>query len=496
MKFNNQFAAAILSTALLAVSAIAQAQDTGGVSTSTSGAVIKGKAPVAKDLLNIKFPKPKSFTLSNGVTVYVLEDHRFPAIRMRLTMRAGALYEPKPGVAEMTASMMTEGTTTRSALDLAEETSNIGANIGVGSGSDTCTLSVSGLSETTDTLIGIMTEVLEHPSFPSDRLDRLKFAQTSSVGQRRTNPAALIAELANKIYYSGTPYERHPAKGPEIDSITREDLSAFYMANYTPNGALMGVTGDVNTGKLKEKLEAALASWKPGTKKNELPAATFTPKETTKVWLIDRPGSAQTVLQFGNLAVKQNDPDYIALVVANRILGGGSSGRLFQNIRERKGYTYGAYSSLAAGKWPGVWGASASVRTPVTEPAVGEFFNEFNRLQDELVPTEELDRAKRSIVGSFAGTLESPDAILARTMDLVENGMPLDYWDTYPAHIQAVTPQEVQRVAKKYMGKGRIQLIAVGERAQIEAGLKKFGPIEIVDATQLVGAGGGGRRGR
>ncbi|MCW3055115.1 MAG: Peptidase inactive domain protein, partial [Chthonomonadales bacterium] len=199
----------------------------------------------------------------------------------------------------------------------------------------------------------------------------------------------------------------------------------------------------------------------------------------------DRPGSAQTVLQFGNLSVRQNDPDYIALTVANRILGGGSSGRLFQNIREQKGYTYGAYSNLSAGQWPGLWGASASVRTPVTEPATREFFREFDRLQDEPVAASDLERAKRSIVGSFASTLESPEAILTRTLDLVQNDLPLDYWDTYPARIQAVTAEDIQRVARKYMGKNRIQLIAVGERSQIEEGLKKFGPVEIVNAAAL-----------
>ena len=486
-------AAVLLPMALLA--SHAGAQDTGGVSTSTSGAVIKGKAPVAKDLLTIRFPKPKSFTLTNGVTVYVLEDHRFPAVHMRLSMRAGALYEPRPGVAEMTAAMMTEGTTTRTSMQLAEETSNIGANVNVGSAADTSTVSVSGLSETTDTLINVMADVLEHPTFPSDRLDRLKFQQTSQVAQRRTNPTGLASEEANKVYYGVTPYERHPAKGPEVDAITREDLVAFHSAYYIPNGAIMGVTGDVSVKTLKGKLETAFAAWKPGPKTTELPQATFTPKEKTRIYLIDRPSSAQTVLQFGNLAVKQNDQDYIPLVVANRVLGGGSSGRLFQNIRERKGYTYGAYSTLGAGKWPGIWGASASVRTEVTTPATAEFFNEFNRLQDELVPVAELDNAKRSIIGSFAGTLESPEAILARTLDLVENGLPMDYWDYYPAHIQAVTPADVLRVARKYLGKGRIQLIAVGERSKIEEGLKQFGPIEIVDATQLVGAGGG-RRGR
>src|SRR5947208_7976916 len=162
----------------------------------------------------------------------------------------------------------------------------------------------------------------------------------------------------------------------------------------------------------------------------QMPEEKLAPKEMSKIYLVDRPGSAQTVLEFGAMAISRNDPDYIPLVVANRILGGGSAGRLFQNIREDKGYTYGAYSTLSAPKWPGIWGASASVRTPVTEPAVREFIHEFERLQDEAVSESELERAKRSIVGSFALTLESSQGILGRTLELVQNNLPLDYWDT------------------------------------------------------------------
>jgi predicted Zn-dependent peptidase len=136
------------------------------------------------------------------------------------------------------------------------------------------------------------------------------------------------------------------------------------------------------------------------------------------------------------------------------------------------------------------------VRTPVTEPATREFFREFDRLQQEPVPAEELERAKRSIVGGFARTLESPDGILSRTLELVQNGLPMDYWDTYPSRIQAVTAADVQRVARQYLGKNRIQLISEGERSQIEEGLKKFGPVEIVDAAHPGGGGGAGRRGR
>lgn len=463
----------------------AGAQDTESGAPNTGGAVIKGKAPVAKELLNVKLPKPKMFKLSNGVAVYVLEDHRVPAVRMQLSMHAGMLFEPKPAIAETTAAMLTEGTQTRDYLKLAEYTADMGATLGSRAGADTATISVAGLSESTDALISLMADVLLHPAFPSDRLERLKFQQKSAIAQRRTNPTALAGELASKVYYGGTPYARASPTAAAITALTPDDLKSFHTAFYRPNGAILGVTGDVDIKSLQKKLEAALSEWKPAPETATLPKAVFTPHEKTQIFLIDRPGSAQTVLQFGNLSVRQNDPDYIALTVANRILGGGSSGRLFQNIREQKGYTYGAYSQLSAGQWPGLWGASASVRTPVTEPATREFFREFDRLQDEPVASTDLERAKRSIIGSFAGTLENPEAILTRTLDLVQNGLPLDYWDTYPVKIQAVTAADVQRVARKYLGKNRIQLIAVGERSQIEAGLKKFGPVEIVDAAAL-----------
>jgi zinc protease len=477
----------------LAASRLPAQETTGAAPAVSSGAVIKGKAPVAKKLLTVHLPHPKSFTLSNGLTVYVLEDHRFPAVRFRLVMHAGSVFEPKPGVAEMTASMLTEGTQKRTYLQLAQETEDMGATLNAGAGLDTATLSAAGLSANTDALISLMADVLLHPVFPYDRLDRQKFQQSSQMAQRRTNPASLTADLASKIYFGGTPYARTTAKADEIAAVTQQDLIAFHDAFYRPNEAMLGVTGDVDMKHLKSQLETALADWKPAPKASELPKADLQAKEAMRIYLVDRPGSAQTVLQFGNLSVRQNDPDYIPLVVANRILGGGSSGRLFQNIREQKGYTYGAYSSLAANPWAGVWSASASVRTPVTEPAVREFIKEFDRLQDEPVSEVELDRAKRSIVGSFAATLENPENTLTRTLDLVEKGLPADYWDTYPERIQAVTPADVQRVARKYLGKNRIQLIAVGERSQIEEGLKKFGPVEIVDASQL---GGGGRSGR
>lgn len=447
---------------------------------STKSTVIKGKAPVAKELLRVRFPKPKTFTLSNGARVFVLVDHRLPAMRCSVSIQAGSIFETKPGVAEMTAVMLQEGTRSRSYQRMAEDTESIGASLTAAASSERTTVSVSGLSEYTDQLIDLVSDTLLHPAFPDDRLERIRFRQAQQVGQRRSNPTARAAEESAKVFYGSSPYARVAPSADEIRAITRADLTAFHDRFYKPNGAIIGVSGDVSAKEIESRFEKALAEWKPGSEPAAMPPANFTPKESSRIYLVDRPGSAQTVVEFGALSISRSDPDYIAVVVANRILGGGSSGRLFQNIREDKGYTYGAYSTFNPPKWQGLWSASASVRTPVTEPAVKEFLAEFARLRDQAVPAAELASAKRSIVGGFARTLETPDGILGRTLEIVQNGLPADYWDTYPGKIEAITAEDVQRVAKKYLAPNHIQLVAVGERSKIEEGLKKFGPVEIL----------------
>ena len=404
-------------------------------------------------------------------------------------MKAGSLFETKPGVAATTAQMLSEGTSSLTFLQIAEQLEKIGANVNAGSDLGSAVVGASCLTPYMDSVLGLMVDELLHPSFPKDRLDRIKANARSMNRQRRTNPAGMIADITSRVFYGGTSYAKTTPSTEDMAAITPEDLQAFHDTYYRPNEAVLGVTGDVDAKQLKDKLEKAFADWTPAANNPELPKADLHSKAATKIYIVDRPGSAQTVLEFGSLAVTQADADYIPLTVANRILGGGSSGRLFQNIREKKGYTYGAYSSLTGGLWQGIWGAGASVRTEVTEPAVGEFFNEFNRLQSEPVSVDELNRAKRSIIGGFARTLESPEGILGRTLELVQNHLPLNYWDSYPGRIEAVTAADVQRVAKKYLSSGQVQLMAVGERAKIELGLQKYGPIEVLDPAKLSGNG-------
>ncbi len=488
-----------LSAALLlcGVGRTAIAQDTQGVDGETGRrAVLKAKAPVAKDLLRVKLPRPYEVTLPNGLRILVLEDHRLPVVRFGLTLKAGTLTAPKPGIAELTASMLSEGTTTHSATEISDMLEDRGATLGAQAGPESTVITVSGTSDQTQILAGLMADVVLHPAFSPDALTKMR-AQRGGFGGgggrggggggRRGGaggPNALAAQRAERLFYAGTPYARTPATPAQRNGLTADDLRAYYDAAYHPNGAVLGITGDIKATDVVAMFTQSMSDWKPGTTEPTLPIATVAPKDTTHIYLIDRPASTQTYLLFANVGVTRTDPDYVPLVVANHILGGGASARLFQNLREDKGYTYGASSNLTAPRWPGLWQASASVRTPVTEPAVKEFFYEFKRIQTKPVSEDELARAKRALIGSFARTLESADGELARTLELLQYSLPADYWDNYPAQIEAVTAADVQRVARKYLGEGRIQLIAVGERSQIEEGLKKYGPVTVVEANQ------------
>jgi predicted Zn-dependent peptidase len=233
--------------------------------------------------------------------------------------------------------------------------------------------------------------------------------------------------------------------------------------------------------EIMPKLEKAFGDWQKG----EIPAVAIPPapaQSAAKIFLIDRPGSVQTVLTLGTLGIERTSPDYFAMLLADKVLGGGPSGRLFLNLREDKGYTYGAYSGFSGSKYRGTWTSSSEVRTDVTDGAMTEFRNELERLRTQPVPAEELENAKRSIIGSFALSLEQPQALLQNIVTQMLYNLPADYWDTYPQKVSAVTAEDVQRVAQKYIDMDRLQVVAVGDAAKTKDVLAKYGKVEVYDA--------------
>jgi predicted Zn-dependent peptidase len=265
-----------------------------------------------------------------------------------------------------------------------------------------------------------------------------------------------------------------------LSRITRDILMQHYKKYFVPSGEMASLVGDITPKDAVATLEKALGAWQGGPIE-PVKLAVNPPIAEKKVYLISRPGSVQTSLTLANRAISRTDPDYIACMVMNQVLGSGTAARLFRIIREEKGYTYGVSSSFAATKTTQHFISSMSVRTEVTEPALADLLQEFKEIRDVPVPAEELEGAKRTLVASFAMGLENPSGVLARWMQQREYGLPADYWDTYSAKVMAITAEDVQRVARKYVPYDNVQIVAVGDGAKIGEALKKFGP--VVEST-------------
>jgi len=445
----------------------------------------KNRAPVSKDILRVKLPRATEKTLSNGLTVLIMENHRLPLISLQYNISdAGPLYEPAaiPGLASATAQMLTQGTKTKTSVQIAEQIAQLGASLNAASGfgSAVTVISASGLKDNFDQWFALANDVLLNPTFPADELNRLKQRQKAALRQQRTSPTFLSNETFSRVVYGTHPASRISATNESIDSFTTEALAKWHQDRYTPQNSILAIAGDVNPAELIPRLETMLAGWKKTDLKEVLPP---NPKAATekKIYLIDRPNSVQTSIMLGNIAVDRRDPDYIPLQVFNHILGGSGAARLFLNLREVHGYTYGVYSALTALKYPGPWRAYGDFRTEVTGGAMTEFFKEFQRIRDERVPASELDDAKRAIVASFALSLESNNDLLGYAIVRKIYGFPDDYWDTYPAKIMAITAADVQRVARKYLNPENLQVVAVGDLSKIKSVMEKYGSVEIYD---------------
>lgn len=471
--------------ALLAIPAFAQVSGAQAQRPSTKGAVLKGKAPVNKQILKVKLPKPFEGKLSNGMQVLVLEDHKLPQFNMQMVILSGGLADPADqlGAAQYTASMLREGTKTRDSKKIAEEIDGLGASLFAAAGlsSQTSTVSASGLKDNFDQIMELFADVIINPAFPADEFNKLKARNLSTIRLQRSQPGFLANEMFSKVVYGSHPGGRFALSAEQIQRITPEVLQKFHETHYKPNNAIFAIVGDVKPAEVIAKLEKAFANWKSGeVPKTEIPKLADT--GAAKIYLIDRPGSVQTNLLAGLLSIERTDPDYFSLEMMNQVLGGGASARLFLNLREDKGYTYGAYSNVSSSKYRGTFRANTEVRTEVTDGSMKELLYEFKRIRDEKVPAEEFDRAQRTIVGGWALQLEFPQSVLQNAITSKLYNLPVDYWDTYPQKIAAVTPEDIQGVAKKYLDLSKLQIVAVGDAKKIAEVLKSYGTVEIYNA--------------
>ena len=380
--------------------------------------------------------------------------------------------------------MLEEGTKTRSSEVLSREIEELGANVDAAApwGGDLSQVLAGGMTEDADRIMELMRDMATNPAFTADELEKYKKRRLSQLEEQRAQPRFLASERLRAELYGAFPGARVSATPESVSKVSAADLKAFHEKHFVPANAVLGIAGDLTAEKALALAKKHFGSWK-GAAPSKAPLADLPPAPAKAVALVERPGSVQTEIMAGARALKRTDPDYIPTVVANRVFGGGPSARLFLNLREEKGYTYGAYSYLSADLYPGPWNAWTAVRTEVTEPALKDLFAEFARLRDEPVPADELLEAKNSIVAKFALALESPQALLDSWLTVEYYGLAQDYWDRYPEAISAVDAAALRRAAGAYLDPSRLQLVCVGDPAKIKTLLGQFGPLAAYDTA-------------
>jgi zinc protease len=430
-------------------------------------------------------------TLQNGLPLLLVEKHDVPIVQINLLVNAGSAMDPekKSGLASLTAAMMMEGAGERNALQLADAIDYLGATITSTAGQHAMAVRLHTPVARLDSALALFADVALKPAFPPEELNRKRAERLTALFQWRDEPAMLASIEFNRILYG----EKHsygvPVIGNErtLNSFGREDLRKFHDSWFRPNNASIIVVGDVKAPAIREKLERVLGTWKPGTAGAPL-LPLIEQVRRRSVILVNKPDAPQTVVRIGRIGVPRMTDDYYAIVVMNTILGGSFTSRLNNNLREQKGYTYGAGSSFSFRPLPGPFAAGASVQTAVTDKALTEFMKELNGIRSP-VTEEELTRAKNYVALSYPADFQTVSDIASQMEELVTYRLPDDYVNTYVSRILSVTRADVERVANKYIDPETVAIVLVGDQQQIEKSLRDLhlGPVKIRSIEDVLG---------
>jgi len=435
-----------------------------------------------------KIPTWTKMTLSNGAQLYVVERHTLPLVQFWMSFIGGSnQLEPadKTGLGSLTASMMTEGTATRSADDISNALQMLGTSVGFGIGGEGGQVVFLALKDKFEPTLAIMADELMHPAFPDAALDRLKQRTLVNLRQNMDRTAGIAQVVYPRLLYTlDHPYGR--TMGEEtVNRITRDDVIAFHRSFYQPSHAFITVVGDITPAEAKAKIEKALGGWTgaaaPASFNYPAPPA---PKPTT-IYIVDKPGAAQSTFSIGLVGPARNTPDYFALRVMNNLFGEQFQSRINANIREAKGWSYGVNSRFSYGRGPGQFRAGGDIQTNKTDSALVEFVKEIRGIRGERHVTEdELNAAKAALIQSLPDQLSSLFGVSQVVNEIYQNGLPDDYWSQFQSGVKAVTTADVERVAKQYIDADHLTIVIVGDRARIEAPVRATGiaPVVILDA--------------
>ena len=454
---------------------------------SAQQAFDRKKIPVPGKAPDLRVPTSTTSKLANGADLILSEKHDLPLVSFNITFMGGSnQFEPpdKTGLASMTAAMMSEGTATRDAESLSKALQLLGTTVSTSVLGESGSIGfVSASGKFTQTL-DLLADILFNPTFPEASLERIRAQRLVALTQGKSQPGTIAARAFPRILYgTGHPYGRLTTED-SLKSISRDDVASFHKMYFQPGRALVTVVGDVDPAVLKPQIEKALAAWPAGGErpKFEYPASPASKK--TAIYLVDRPGAAQSVVTIGQPGPARNTPDYFALQVMNTILGGMFQSRLNANIREEKGYSYGVSSGFSYGKGPGAFSAGGDIVSEKTDAALVEFMKELRGIQGgRPVTDDELATAKDSLIQRLPSAFGSVAGINGALTIIWNQGLPDDYYQQYAKKVAAVSKADVLRVAKQYIDVDHISIVIVGDSATIEAPLKATGiaPIEKVD---------------
>jgi zinc protease len=432
---------------------------------------------------DLHLPVQQKFTLPNGLAVRLVESHRLPIVAVHLVLlEGGAARDPAdlPGVASFTAAMVTEGTKTRSAIQLSDELGFLGASLGAGASMDAAYLSGSALSRHLPKLLELLADVTMNPAFPASDFGRVQDQRKVSLLQQRDQPGAIASKTFGKLFWGNHPYG-HWSGGTEesVARTTREDLARFHAEHWRPGAAELVVVGDVDVATLRAELGKALSAWTGSAPAR--PAIAEAPAGKRRAVLVEKADAPQTFLILGMPGMARSDPEYVAAQVLFQVLGGGSASRLFRDLREDKGYTYGLSARESAQKQGGASYLGGSVRADATAQAIRDLLAQVNALRDVPVPEAELEDSKDGIVRSLPADFASVAGIAGRVAEQVVYALPDDWWSRYPAAVRAVTAADVQRVAQRYLDPERLSTVMVGDPAVVKPQLDglPIGEVEV-----------------
>jgi zinc protease len=422
----------------------------------------------------VDFPPYQIKTLSNGLQVLVVLHHEQPAVSYRLLIKAGAVQEPadKPGVASFVASLLNQGTTTKSSGDIATSIDSAGGVMGVGSGNELSFVSGAVIKDRTDLALALASDIVQRPSFSASEMDRQRRQVLSSLQVNYDDPDFIASVVFQRLIFGFHPYGR-PTTPESVAKITREDLVQFHRTWYVPNNALLAIVGDLTADEAFAAAERAFGSWE----KRDVPQTTpiDPPAATRRVVVIDRPGSAQTEIRVGHLGIPRTHPEFVTTDLLVRILGGEGANRLFGVLRSDRGLTYGASAELNTYRGGGELVAETDTRTEATAEALRLMVDEFARLQRDPVHPAELRGAQEFLSGNFPLTIETPAAIAQQVLAHMFYGIDLSEIEVYRDRVNRVMPADIQAVAKTFLKPDRLSIVLVGDASAFADQLKAAG---------------------